>query len=146
MENNLEQSISYIKSHTDDKPRLGVILGSGLGAFADRLNPSVKIATKDIPFFPKSTVQGHQGYLVFGGWQGVNVTALQGRTHHYEGYGLDKVTYVVRIFKSLGVRILIITNAAGGLNPLFSPNVAASTFPRLFIFNPKRADKSFSVK
>ncbi len=121
MNNDLNQSISYINNMTDNAPRLAIILGSGLGSFADMLEEPVKIPTGDIPFFPVSTVHGHQGYLIFGKWQGIQILALQGRTHYYEGYSIEKVTYVIRIFKALGIKILIVTNAAGGINENFSP-------------------------
>ena len=121
MKNKLKQSISYINNLTSESPRLAIILGSGLGSFADLLTEPIKIPTKDIPYFPASTVKGHQGYLVFGNWQGMKLLALQGRTHYYEGYPVDKVTYVIRIFKALGVKTLIITNAAGGINKDFIP-------------------------
>jgi len=121
MNNDLKQTISYIKSLTDSTPHLAIILVSGLGSFADMLTKPVKIPTKDIPFFPTSTVQGHRGFLVFGNWQGIKLLALQGRTHYYEGYSIEKVTYVIRIFKELGIKTLIVTNAAGGINEKFSP-------------------------
>lgn len=117
----LDQSISYIKNFTDSQPKIAIILGSGLGSFADMLANSVKISTGNIPFFPVSTVPGHQGSLVFGNWEGINLVALQGRTHYYEGYSIEKVTYIIRIFKSLGIKTLIVTNAAGGINKNFSP-------------------------
>ena len=81
----------------------------------------MKIPTREIPFFPTSTVPGHQGCLVFGRWQGKQILALQGRTHFYEGYSIKKVTYIIRIFKTLGIKTLIVTNAAGGINETFTP-------------------------
>lgn len=121
MNDKVQQSLEFIKNHTGLKPQIGLILGSGLGSFADMLETPVKIPTNQIPHFPKSTVEGHAGYLVFGGWKGASVLALQGRTHFYEGYPAEKVTYVVRIMAALGVKCLIVTNAAGGTNRLFTP-------------------------
>jgi purine-nucleoside phosphorylase len=117
----LKKSIDYINSCVSLQPSLGIILGSGLGSFADTLENKVKISAKDIPNYPVSTVEGHHGYLVFGEWKNIPVLAIQGRTHYYEGYGLDKVTYVVRIMAALGIKILIVTNAAGAVNPNLNP-------------------------
>jgi purine-nucleoside phosphorylase len=121
MNSDLEKSIAYIKKNSTHNPRLAIILGSGLGSFADMLSNPAKISTKSIPFFPVSTVKGHQGFLVFGNWEGVELLALQGRTHYYEGYSIGLVTYVIRIFKEIGIETLIITNAAGGVNKNFVP-------------------------
>ncbi len=121
MTNELEVSLEYIKSKTKIKPHLGIILGSGLGMFADKLDSITKIATHKIPYYPKSTVEGHAGNLVFGFWQGIPILAVQGRTHYYEGYPIEKVTYIIRIMASLGIKLLIVTNAAGGVNPKFKP-------------------------
>lgn len=117
----LEESIEYIRENTNLKPKIALILGSGLGGFADKLENANRIETAHIPHYPRSTVEGHKGYLVFGAWKGVPVLAVQGRTHYYEGYTMDKVTYVVRIMKALGVKLIIVTNAAGGINRLFEP-------------------------
>ncbi|TFH02090.1 MAG: purine-nucleoside phosphorylase [Calditrichales bacterium] len=121
MNRNLEESIAYLREHTHLTPKIGIILGSGLGAFADTLENKIKISGNEIPHYPTSTVTGHQGSLVFGTWQDIPLIAVQGRTHFYEGYAIEKVTYVVRILAALGVKILIVTNAAGGVNPRFSP-------------------------
>ncbi len=117
----LQDAIAHVKTFTGAKPNLGIILGSGLGAFADTLGDTVKIPTAGIPHYPKSTVEGHQGFLVFGRHKNVPVLAVQGRTHYYEGYSMKDVTFVVRIMQALGVKALMVTNAAGGINPRFNP-------------------------
>ncbi len=117
----LSEAVRYIRSYTDMKPRSGIILGSGLGAFADTLEHKVKIPTSKIPHYPRSTVIGHQGFLVFGSHAGVPLLAVQGRTHFYEGYPIQDVTFVVRIMQALKIPILMVTNAAGGINPYFKP-------------------------
>jgi purine-nucleoside phosphorylase len=119
--NKLKESIEYIRSITDSKPNLGIILGSGLGMFANKLESSQKISTSEIPHYPKSTVEGHAGNFVFGKWKGIPVLAIQGRTHYYEGYSIEKVSFVVRIMADLGIKILIVTNASGGVNPKLKP-------------------------
>jgi purine-nucleoside phosphorylase len=121
MNPDLIQSIDYLKKFISQKPRLAIILGSGLGPFADMLDKKVKIRTTDIPHYPQSTVEGHHGNLVFGYWKGVPLLAVQGRTHFYEGYSMEKVTYIVRIIAALDINLLIVTNAAGGVNPNFQP-------------------------
>jgi purine-nucleoside phosphorylase len=117
----LQQSIEFIKQQIQIEPGIAIILGSGLGSFADELADKIKIPTETIPHFPKSTVEGHFGYLVFGTWKGIPLIAVQGRTHFYEGYPIEKVTYVVRIIANLGVKTLIVTNASGGVNPDLKP-------------------------
>ncbi len=117
----LSESISYIRSITAMAPGIGIILGSGLGHFADQLQDSVQISCQKIPHYPKSTVEGHKGMLVFGKLQGIPVLALQGRVHSYEGYSMQQVTYPVRLMSALGISSLIVTNAAGGVNTTFSP-------------------------
>lgn len=103
------------------QPRVGIILGSGLGALADAvINPTV-IPYGEIPSWPVSTVIGHQGRLVVGRLQGQPVLVMQGRVHYYEGYSMAQVTLPVRVMQRLGVEILIVTNAAGGVNPSFAP-------------------------
>ncbi len=102
-------------------PELGVILGSGLGAFADLVLEKQVIPYKDIPHFPLSTVEGHAGQLVFGKVQGRSVVVMQGRFHFYEGYTMQEVTFPIRVMQVLGVTGLVVTNAAGGINPDFHP-------------------------
>lgn len=100
-------------------PRVALILGSGLGDLADEITNAVTVAYQDIPHFPVSTVHGHAGQLVCGTLQGTSVAAMRGRVHFYEGYSLREVTFPVRVMRSLGAEILIVTNAAGGLNETY---------------------------
>ena len=115
------EAIDYIKSKGITEPKVGLILGSGLGDLADEIEESIQLDYSDIPNFPVSTVERHDGKLVYGTLAGKKVIALKGRFHYYEGYDLDKVTFPVRIFKELGVESVIITNAAGGVNESFNP-------------------------
>ncbi|MCK6257584.1 purine-nucleoside phosphorylase [Fictibacillus sp. KIGAM418] len=101
-------------------PEIGLILGSGLGELADEIENAVQIDYSDIPHFPVSTVEGHAGKLVIGTLNGKTVLAMQGRFHFYEGYSMQDVTFPVRVMKGLGVKLLIVTNACGGMNPEFS--------------------------
>ena len=117
--NNLERINSayrYIRSVTDAEPAIGLILGSGLGDFCDTLEDQTVVPFSDIPGFPVSTVEGHVGAFVFGRSQNKSVVALRGRVHYYEGYTPQEVTTPVRVMAKLGVKTLILTNAAGGVN------------------------------
>lgn len=98
------------------RPRIALVLGSGLGAFADRLASPAAIPFKDIPHFPQSTVEGHSGRLVIGFIDGIPVAVMQGRVHGYEGYSPQQVTFPVRVLGALGINTMIVTNAAGGIN------------------------------
>ncbi|MGC8658697.1 MAG: purine-nucleoside phosphorylase [Desulfomonilaceae bacterium] len=100
---------------------LALILGTGLGDLADRIETSAVIPYKEIPNFCASTVEGHKGRLIFGTFAGKSIVAMQGRFHYYEGYSLDQVTFPVRVFRALGAKLLAVNSAAGGLNPSFSP-------------------------
>ncbi|WP_141433400.1 purine-nucleoside phosphorylase [Bacillus sp. 03113] len=117
----IQQAASFLKEKYTSEPVIGLILGSGLGILADEIEEAVKIPYHEIPDFPVSTVEGHAGQLVFGKLSGMNVVAMQGRFHFYEGYTLEKVTFPVRVMKELGVNTLIVTNAAGGVNESFKP-------------------------
>ncbi|RKD25636.1 purine-nucleoside phosphorylase [Ammoniphilus oxalaticus] len=117
----IEESAKYIQSKVSVKPELGLILGSGLGALADEIEQPTKIAYEQIPHFPVSTVEGHQGQLVIGRLKGKNVVAMQGRFHYYEGYSLQEVTFPIRVMAALGVQTLFVTNASGGINTDFEP-------------------------
>ncbi|HXS14324.1 MAG TPA: purine-nucleoside phosphorylase [Acidobacteriaceae bacterium] len=105
-----------ISSRTDLKPTLGIILGSGLGGFASQVENAVVIPYSEIPNFPRSTVEGHEGKLVIGTISGVPVAVMQGRVHAYEGYAMAEVTFPMRVLGLLGCKALIVTNAAGGIN------------------------------
>lgn len=117
----IQKSASFIKAKYPKQPKIGLILGSGLGVLADEIVEPTKIPYEQIPEFPVSTVEGHAGQLVLGTINGVEVIAMQGRFHYYEGYSFDKVTFPVRVMKELGVEMLIVTNAAGGVNEGFQP-------------------------
>ena len=117
----IEESYRSIAKRVKIKPRVGMILGTGLGKLAEQVAIRESISYDDIPHFPVSTVEGHAGRLLFGRLAGKNVVIMQGRAHGYEGYSLHRTTLPVRVMKRLGIEILLISNAAGGLNPLFSP-------------------------
>ena len=115
----LTETVDYIQSHTSIRPRVAIILGSGLGDLANDIEVENKIVYRDIPNFPVSTVKGHNGQLIFGVLSGVEVVAMQGRFHFYEGYSMQEVTFPERVFKQLGVEYLFVSNASGGTNPNF---------------------------
>ncbi|MDV2884197.1 purine-nucleoside phosphorylase [Alkalihalophilus pseudofirmus] len=124
MENMLEkikQSATYLEGKIETKPQIGLILGSGLGELADEIEDAVKIPYSDIPNFPVSTVEGHAGQLVIGKLHGKDVVAMQGRFHYYEGYTMQEVTFPVRVMKQIGVELMVVTNACGGMNKNFEP-------------------------
>ena len=117
----IQESVAFIKSKTDNSPKIGLILGSGLGVLADEIKNPTKIKYDEIPNFPVSTVEGHEGCLVIGDLEGKTVVAMQGRFHYYEGYTQQEITFPVRVMKALGVEIIVVTNAAGGANESFVP-------------------------
>ena len=116
-----QAAAAYIRSRTPVIPRVGVILGSGLGDFASAITNPIAIPYTDIPHFPPSTVIGHAGQLVVGTIAGTPVAIMQGRVHAYEGYALADVTFPTRVLALLGCRALVVTNAAGGIDPDFPP-------------------------
>ena len=117
----IDQVVTFLQSRTKYQPRVGIILGSGLSALAEAvINPNL-IPFGDLPHWPVSTVQGHIGRLVIGELDGQIVFVMQGRIHFYEGYSMAQVTLPVRVMHRLGIEIMIVTNAAGGVNPSFSP-------------------------
>ena len=111
-----EHAARVIRARTKLEPRIALVLGSGLGGFADEFDEAVGIPYEEIPGFKRSTAQGHAGRLVIGKVDEVPVLAMQGRVHYYEGYSLEEVTFPIRTFKLLGVKTLILTNASGGIN------------------------------
>src|SRR5262245_64663463 len=117
----LQETVAAVKARHRGLPALGLILGSGLGSYADRFQNRIVIPFEDLPNFPRSTVLGHSGNLVIGEAEGVLAVALQGRVHYYEGYSLAEVTYPARVLGCLGIKQLIVTNAAGGINVNFRP-------------------------
>lgn len=114
----VEQATLAVRSRWEGTPRVGLILGTGLGALAREIVAEVSIPYPEIPFFPGSTVLGHKGQLVCGSLGGQSVVAMEGRFHLYEGYSPAQVTFPIRVLKALGCHSLIVSNAAGGLNPL----------------------------
>ncbi len=132
------ETVKYIESRVDRKPKVAVILGSGLGSLVDQLENVETISYKDIPNFPQSTVAGHEGRLVFGQLGGVEVMAMQGRFHYYEGYTMKEVTYPVYVMKLFGVEKLIVTNSCGGINTNFEPGnlMIITDFINLMNTNP----------
>jgi len=117
----LDEAVAYLRTRTALQPTTGVVLGSGLGAFADDLSDTVAVAFSSIPHFPASTVAGHGGALVLGRCAGLPVAVMKGRVHYYEGYSLADVVFPVRVLGRLGVKTLVVTNAAGAINALFRP-------------------------
>jgi purine-nucleoside phosphorylase len=116
MWNQVQETVSYIKSKTNFAPEYGVILGSGLGSFTDDIQIEFTLPYSEIPNFPVSTVEGHKGALVFGTIGTKKVVAMQGRFHFYEGYSMKEVTFPVRVMKFLGIEKVIVSNASGGVN------------------------------
>ena len=116
-----QTSGQYIQQRLQSPIDLAIVLGSGLGAFADALLDPIIIPYEEIPDFARSTVEGHAGRMVIGRLEGKTVAVMQGRFHYYEGYTLEEVTLPIRTFGLMGVKKLILTNAAGGINPNFQP-------------------------
>ena len=117
----IAESKAFVEAQITVKPTIGIILGSGLGPFADTLENAVRIPYNDIPHFASSSAVGHANELVIGTLGGKTVVAMKGRFHYYEGVSLDQVTFPVRLMKALGVEKLIITNACGAVNTGFAP-------------------------
>lgn len=115
----LTQTTTFLKPYTDQSPKVGVVLGSGLGNFVNEIVVHKEIAYAEIPNFPVSTVQGHSGKLIFGTIGGKAIMAMAGRFHFYEGYAPEDVVFPIRVMKWLGIETVLISNAAGGVNPTF---------------------------
>lgn len=114
------ETVDFIKSKTNGfEPEVGIVLGSGLGGLVNVIDVQYAIPYSEIPNFPVSTVQGHKGQLMFGTLSGRKVVAFQGRFHYYEGYSTKEVTFPMRVLKYLGIRLLVLSNASGGINPNF---------------------------
>src|SRR5665213_944484 len=112
-------AVNFIQSKYSAKPAVGIVLGSGLGSFTSEINVEFEISYSDIPHFPISTVEGHSGKLIFGELSGKKVVAMAGRFHYYEGYTTPEVVFPIRVLKFLGIKTLLISNAAGGTNTSF---------------------------
>ena len=114
-----QTAADFIAQRTSHRPKIGLVLGSGFGEFADTIANADIIPYGNIPHFPRSTVQGHKGRLVIGSMEGREIIVMQGRVHFYEGFSMEEVTFPVRVMQAFGVTSLILTNAAGGLNPAY---------------------------
>jgi len=114
-----QTAADFILRRTSKRPKIGLVLGSGFGELADAIEDADIIAYAEIPHFPRSTVEGHKGRLIIGRLEGQTVMAMQGRVHFYEGFSMEDVTFPVRVMCAFGIETLILTNAAGGLNPEF---------------------------
>jgi purine-nucleoside phosphorylase len=113
----INEAADFIRGRSKVRPEVGIVLGSGLGGVAEAVQDADIIPTAELPHWPHSTVEGHVGRLVLGHLDGRPVIVLQGRVHYYEGYGMDRIVFPIRVMHALGVSVLIVTNAAGGLNP-----------------------------
>lgn len=143
----LAEARHYLVERLNTMPDLGIILGSGLGGFAELVENQVSIPYREIPHFPVSTVEGHAGRFVFGQVHGKNVAVMQGRFHYYEGYNMGEVTFPVRVMQVLGATGLIVTNAAGGINPSYRPGdlVLIKDHLNLMGDNPLRGENLSSL-
>ncbi len=115
------QAVGYLRTKTGHRPSVALVLGSGLGGLVDAMQDKVTISYTEIPNFPHSHLAGHSGQLVFGRLSGIEVVAMQGRFHYYEGFGMQKITFPIYVMHALGAKTLIITNACGAVNPGFQP-------------------------
>jgi purine-nucleoside phosphorylase len=115
------EASTYLSSKISVKPKIGIVLGSGLGIYIDQIQNKTIIPYEDIPHFKRTSVEGHSGALIFGEVQGVSVVALQGRLHPYEGYAMEEIVLPVRVLAALGIEMLFLTNASGGINTSFHP-------------------------
>lgn len=115
------EASQYIQSKIKNKPKVGIVLGSGLGIYVDQIQNKIIIPYQDIPHFKRTSVEGHQGCLIVGEVNGVSVAALQGRLHAYEGYAMEEIVLPVRVLASLGIEYLFLTNASGGINSEYHP-------------------------
>ena len=113
----IKEAGEFIQSKTRTKPRIGIILGTGLGDLTKEIEIESKISYQNIPYFAVSTTPGHEGSLILGRLVGKMIMAMQGRFHFYEGYSLEEITFPVRVMKYMGVDVIIESNAAGGMNP-----------------------------
>lgn len=134
----LKETVAFIRSIHSGIPRVGIVLGSGLGNLSREINVEKEIPYEKIPHFPVSTVEGHQGKLIFGALNGKPVVVLSGRFHYYEGYSPDQVVFPIRVMKFLGVETLLLSNAAGGMNKAFRVGdlMIIRDHISLFVVNP----------
>ena len=116
----IQETASWLKARMTTSPKTAIVLGTGLGQLASEITDKTEFPYSEIPNFPVSTVEGHSGKLIFGKLGGVDILAMQGRFHFYEGYSMKEVTFPVRVMYELGIKTLFVSNAAGGMNPSFS--------------------------
>lgn len=154
----IDAVVEAVRQHSAVTPRVALVLGSGLGPLADTVDSPTQIAVSELPGWPASTVEGHVGRLLLGKLEGQSVCMLQGRVHHYEGYSMQRLALPIRVMRRLGAEVLIVTNAAGGLNPdfdvadlmmigdhIFLPGMAGNSplrGPNLDEFGPRFPDMS----
>lgn len=138
----LDKTAHYLKNRIEFTPEIAIILGSGLGKLADSIEDSIEISYEEIPNFPRTTVAGHEGKLIFGTIKNRKVVAMKGRFHYYEGNDMDTVVFPVRVFKKMGIENIIVTNAAGGVNTGFTPGdlMLISDHISFFCENPLRGE------
>jgi purine-nucleoside phosphorylase len=117
----IQETVAVIRQHAKTQPKIGIILGTGLGALAKEIKTEATISYSDLPHFPLSTVESHAGRLLLGSLGNKQVMVMQGRFHYYEGYSMRQITFPVRVMKAMGCDTLMVSNACGGMNPLFSP-------------------------
>lgn len=115
----IKKTAEFLRSKGFTAPEAGIILGTGLGGLTTAIENQIEIPYAEIPYFPVSTVQGHDGKLIFGDFGGRKIVAMKGRFHYYEGYGSEQITFPIRVMRELGIRALFLSNAAGGTNPSF---------------------------
>jgi purine-nucleoside phosphorylase len=116
----VEEALVSIKAKVDIVPELGLVLGSGLGFLADHFEEAITIPYQEIPHFPLSTIVGHEGSMVFGTLEGIRCVCMKGRVHYYEGYPMARLAFPIYVMRGLGIHTLLVTNAAGGINPNFN--------------------------
>jgi purine-nucleoside phosphorylase len=119
MKKEIDEAIKVIRAKTGFQPKIGIILGTGLGSLAKSIKEEISIPYKELPHFPPATVESHEGKLMFGTLSGKQVVAMQGRFHYYEGYTMQEITFPVRVMKFLGCDLLIVSNACGGVNSFY---------------------------
>ena len=143
----IEASVRYVQKYLKSPPEIGIILGTGLGNLASQIEQRIEVDYEQIPHFPISTAIGHKGVLVVGKIAGRNVIAMEGRFHYYEGYSMQEVTYPVRVMKTLGADTLVISNAAGGMNPEYESGdlMAITDHINLMGDNPLRGPNDESL-
>jgi len=143
----IQETVNFLQEQVDFHPKIGIVLGSGLNALAKDITVKKTFPYKDIPNFPVSTVDGHVGKLLFGTIDDVEVVAMQGRFHYYEGYSMQEVTFPIRIMKALGVDTLILSNASGGMNPAYNVGdiVFITDHINMFPDNPLRGKNEESL-